>query len=116
MARGKQWKPKDGERVKVVGMTGYDNTVGTVVGRTGAGLWRVQMDLDGVVLGADHWNVRQMNELEMLAAEAPVNSTPLGSALADMRREAQTSRGAVSNTWYEAAALLDEAMKRGGHT
>jgi hypothetical protein len=111
MARAEQWKPKEGERVKVVGMPRYEGKYGTMIGKTGAGLYRVKMDQDGVTVGAETWNVRQLSELEMLAAEAPGDTSPLSLCLLDMRHRSESSRGVASTTWKEAAAMLQKAMK-----
>ena len=108
------WEPEKGERLKVVGLPGYNEELGTMVGRTGAGLFRVQMDRDGAVVGADGWNIRQLSELEQLAAEAPKKLSHLGLALRDIRALAQSSTGEVAKAYYRAAELVASAMKAQG--
>jgi|AACY02.3.fsa_nt_gi hypothetical protein len=114
MPKQQPWKPTEGERVRVVGMPGYDNEYGTVIGRTGAGLCRVHMDRDGAVVGAESWNVRQLGALEVLAAEAPQNATPVQMALLDIRRKAQGAGGHSARAYYDAAAILERALKAQG--
>lgn len=108
------WTPEKGERIKVVGISPYDGTYGTVVDFTGSGLCRVLMDRDGLVIGAAGWNIRQLHELEALASEAPSQMSPMRTALRDIRAKAQTKGGAAGQAYYDAAALVERAMKAQG--
>lgn len=96
---------KEGDRVRVVGMPGYENKIGTVIGLTGSGLHRVQLDRSQVVVGADTWQVRVLSLAESVAAE---NLPPVEVILREMRRMAQ-EKG--SQDWSDAANFVAQKAK-----
>ena len=89
---------KEGDRVRVVGMPGYEDKIGTVIGFTGSGLSRIRLDRTGVVVGADKWQMRALTGDEAVAAE---NLPPVQAIVQEMRQKG----------WQDAANLLARRAK-----
>lgn len=92
---------KEGDRVRVVGMPGYEGKIGTVIGSTGSGLSRIRLDQTGVVVGAAGWQTRVLTGAEAVEAE---NLPPVQAIVQEMRQKG----------WQEAASFLAQKAKEYG--
>ncbi len=102
----------EGEMVKVVGMAVYDGCIGRVVGRTGAGLVRVQMEVDGKIVGADSNQFRVLTGEEKKGlSRKKKKMTPIEELLEEFGRRANWSSGREREVWEEAKKLLSSMKK-----
>lgn len=108
------WEPTTGDNVKIVGLHGYDGQYGKIIDRAGSGLFRVELRKTGIVVGAARQQLRKMDDLEVLAQEAPsVNDdSACGRLLVEMQRRADTNGGITGATWREAAEKLKHALQQ----
>jgi hypothetical protein len=98
--------------VKVVGMVVYDGCIGRVVGRTGGGLVRVQMEVDGKIVGAASNQVRVLTAEEKKGlATKKKKMTPLEALVEEFGRRANWSSGREKVVWEEAKKLLSSLKK-----
>lgn len=104
------WVPGKGDKVRIVGVHGFDNEKGEVVGLTGSGLLRVSLFSRSMIVGAAANQVRQLSDEELKDA-TPVLRAPFSGLVADFQKRARSSKGAAKAAWEEAIGVVTAAAK-----
>jgi hypothetical protein len=104
------WVPSKGDKVRIVGVHGFDNEKGEIVDLTGSGLLRVSLFSRSLIVGAAANQVRQLSDEEAKSVEAALPE-PFAGLVEAFAKKARSSKGGTKSAWEQAAELVAAAAK-----